>query len=268
MDKENKAELGDELYHACSIADLSAIQAFIKHQISLNPSYVPPLSTVMSVAAFYDQASIVSWCLAHGAAVTDSIMRTVIAGAFKTHKALIEANAVDIDYYVSWFGTVLSVAATDGDYDWTKFCLEKGADPNYPRVVDECKSILAGAAENGKVDIMALLIEYGAKVRGSGALVVAAEVGEIAAVHFLIGKKDLDIDERGGEQPPGSRLTGDKGTALHGAAREGHRDIVELLVERGADLNIEDAWGRTALDVARENERVEIVEYVQGQNVT
>jgi len=40
----------------------------------------------------------------------------------------------------------------------------------------------------------------------------------------------------------------DKRTALHLAAGEGHTDVVQLLCERGADVNSEDRWGGRPLD--------------------
>jgi ankyrin repeat protein len=39
-------------------------------------------------------------------------------------------------------------------------------------------------------------------------------------------------------------------TALHGAAAKGQRDVLELLVQLGADVNACDLQGRTALHVA------------------
>jgi ankyrin repeat protein len=52
------------------------------------------------------------------------------------------------------------------------------------------------------------------------------------------------------------------GTALHHAVRGGHREIVELLVERGANVDVEDVQGRTALMLAKENERSKIVDFL------
>lgn len=267
MEAERKAQLGDELYRACSKGDLDAILAFIKHQESLKTSYKSPLPIMMEVATNHDHAHVVSWCLDRGATVDDNVMRTLIgAGAFNTHKVLIEANAVDIDYYITWFGTVLSVAATSGNHAWAKFCLEKGADPNYDKPVDEYKTILAGVAENGKVDIVALLLEHGARLKWSGAIVVAAEAGQTQVVKFLLEKgEDLDINEIGVEHPIDPRETEDMGTALHKAVTEGHKEIVELLVEHGADMNFQDVQGRTPLALARENLRSEIVDLLRDR---
>ena len=44
---------------------------------------------------------------------------------------------------------------------------------------------------------------------------------------------------------------GDYGTALHEAAIHGHREIVDLLLERGADLNLPNVHGDTVLTVVR-----------------
>jgi hypothetical protein len=115
-----KARLGKDLYAPCCKGDINAISTLTQHRRSLDPSYAPSFSIILAFAAYYDHAHLASWCLNSGATVSDTHMRSVIVGAFKTHKVLIEAKAVDIDYYVMWFGTVLSVASADGHYEWTK----------------------------------------------------------------------------------------------------------------------------------------------------
>jgi ankyrin repeat protein len=41
-------------------------------------------------------------------------------------------------------------------------------------------------------------------------------------------------------------------TALHKAAENGHAEVVEVLLDAGADVKAEDKWGRTALHEAAE----------------
>jgi ankyrin repeat protein len=53
-----------------------------------------------------------------------------------------------------------------------------------------------------------------------------------------------------GSQVPGPNAVPHQ-TALHGAAERGLTAFVELLAEHGADLQATDAYGRTALDIAR-----------------
>lgn len=52
-------------------------------------------------------------------------------------------------------------------------------------------------------------------------------------------------------------------TPLHLAAKEGHTGIVELLVERGVDVGLRDAFGRTALDLAKLARREDCVVSLQ-----
>jgi ankyrin repeat protein len=44
------------------------------------------------------------------------------------------------------------------------------------------------------------------------------------------------------------------------ACYDGHEEIVKILLNYKADINIKDSWGKTALDIARERRRFKIVE--------
>ena len=64
-----------------------------------------------------------------------------------------------------------------------------------------------------------------------------AHIGNLDKVRELIetqavGVNDVDYSER---------------TALHAAAAAGHAEIVQYLVEHGADRSIQDSWGITAI---------------------
>ena len=43
----------------------------------------------------------------------------------------------------------------------------------------------------------------------------------------------------------------DKRTALHIAAEENKKEIVKFLIERGGDLNLKDRWGKTPNDLIK-----------------
>ena len=49
------------------------------------------------------------------------------------------------------------------------------------------------------------------------------------------------------------------------SAREGHKEIVELLVSHGADIKVEDEEGRTALSYAVEWKRAEVVKLLRAK---
>lgn len=51
----------------------------------------------------------------------------------------------------------------------------------------------------------------------------------------------------------------DHRTAMHIAASEGHYDVVLYLLNKGADSSIQDRWGKTALDNAREFNHTKVI---------
>ena len=53
-------------------------------------------------------------------------------------------------------------------------------------------------------------------------------------------------------------------TTLSRVSLHGHLEVVKLLVEKGADSNASDEDGRTALDMARESEQIEVVTYLES----
>ncbi len=52
-------------------------------------------------------------------------------------------------------------------------------------------------------------------------------------------------------------------TPLHLAVRAGYRDIVELLIAKGADVNAKNKAGRTALRIAINQSHPEIAELLR-----
>ena len=53
-------------------------------------------------------------------------------------------------------------------------------------------------------------------------------------------------------------------TALMWASQGGHIDIVKLLIESGANMNIKDKYGETALIIAYKHDRQKIVDLLKN----
>ena len=249
MEAKLKATLGDELHQACEDGDLDTIVEYIRLQKAENHSYTPPLSEILSTAIIKDRLNVTRYCHENGAVVTHIIMRLILlCRAKKTYLFFLESKAVDVDYYIPWFGDILSFVAREDDFEWAELCLAHGANPNL-NLVDDYKSILAAVAELSSVKMATLLVANGARVKGSGALVLAAEEGKLDMVQYLLDQ-GADVDEIGIENPTDERHEEEVGSALHRAAYRGHEDIARVLLEKGANVELKDMRGRTALDLA------------------
>ena len=123
---------------------------------------------------------------------------------------------------------------------------------------------LAKAAMANSIQMIEMLIGHGAHINESGALLIAAERGHIEAVRCLIGYKEegsgsgdsnggpnVDLDLHRWRDTMLYMGPQDEQTALHKAVKGGHEGIVKLLVESGADVNLTDMDGQTALEIAR-----------------
>ena len=84
-------------------------------------------------------------------------------------------------------------------------------------------------------------------------ILAAAYNGNIEAVkqHLAAG---TDVNVKGGFAD---------GTPLHYAAANGHKEIAELLIEKGADLNAKDEDGGTPLDVAIQFKELETADLLR-----
>jgi len=54
-------------------------------------------------------------------------------------------------------------------------------------------------------------------------------------------------------------------TALMLAARNGHQEVVRLLIEADADMDLTDADGLSAMNLARKSGNTEIADYLKRQ---
>lgn len=244
-----RASMGNELYEACKEGSLVAVTDLISRLRVSNPSWSPPFSSMLYIATSNDHPSIVQYCLENAAPITPKIMKILlITRAKQTYTRLLDRKAVDVNYYIPWFGDILGRFATEDNLEWAHLCLEHGADPNQ-NLVDEHKSILAAVAELASVEMAALLIKHGARVKGSGAIVMAAEEGKMEMVKMLLDE-GADINEIGIEHPTDPRFKDDMGSALHRAVEGGHEAMVTFLLERGADVSLRDPIGRTPADLA------------------
>ncbi|XP_031554891.1 ankyrin repeat domain-containing protein 39-like [Actinia tenebrosa] len=134
-------------------------------------------------------------------------------------------------------------AAMDGEFEKVEDYLNKGGDPN--AVDSSGYTALHYASRSGHFAVCELLLMKGACANAqtrSGQVTPlhrAAYCGRIGVVNLLLRHQaDPTLCDTDGQ------------TALHKASEKGHKEIVQLLVDRNPGLQqIKDNRGRTALDI-------------------
>jgi ankyrin repeat protein/catechol 2,3-dioxygenase-like lactoylglutathione lyase family enzyme len=185
-------------------------------------------------------------------------------------------------HYPGWTG--LHATARGGHVDAVRLLLEHGADPNAREAGDNTYA-LHWAAAHGHLETMRALLDAGGDVHGVGDVheldvigwasfyrapgddptqmdasrrAVVALLLERGARHHIFSAMsvgDLDLIQKLVEQDPEaldrrmSRFEQGQ-TPLHFAMSRKRYDILELLIELGADLEATDMSGQTALAVA------------------
>lgn len=160
-------------------------------------------------------------------------------------KAGAEINAMDKNG-----ATALIITAGAGELRSARTLAELGA--NLELRDAEGASALFKSAQLGKADMVKFLLSKGADPEsqdknGNTPLTISAANGHAGIVNILV--RSADINARNQQ----------KSTALILAAKYGHKDIVRLLLNQGADVSLEDWEGKSALTVAQERDRDEIV---------
>lgn len=190
--------------------------------------------------------------------------------------AMVEALTdcgLDVNEADSLRRSPLHWAAEIGDLEITKFLLDHGADANQGD--GDAKTPLVYAEANNHIRVAALLRSQGGAPEDVRKLMFnAMHYGRITQVKDLIENRGFDPKYR---YPSGSTLISQAaknnnrelvlyllskgaditacypgGTALHGAAFEGHTEMCLLLIEHGVPLDVRNHLGETALEVARQ----------------
>ncbi|XP_067654247.1 ankyrin repeat domain-containing protein 50-like [Haliotis asinina] len=118
------------------------------------------------------------------------------------------------------------------------------------------------AAENGHRDVVEFLVGRGADVSlvdrdGDNVLHLACRSGDVETVKLILSLNAMDVNSRGRYSM----------TPVMAAARSGHKDVVEFLVGRGADLSLVDKDGSNILHLASRGGDVETVKLILSLKV-
>lgn len=206
-------------------------------------------------AAHKNHVDIVMILIQNGANV-DSIShddRTALSIALgqshkETTKALLDLGA-NVNLPFEDGSTALMKACSKGLTDIVELMLEKGANPDVCN--DEGKSALFLSYEIGNMSIVRALLRFGASIDGllrNGALNDSVRKGRLEAVKLLLefGASADQVDYLDGTTP------------LILAIEKGMTELVMILLERGANVNLASRSGSTPLIAACKRGNAEI----------
>ena len=164
------------------------------------------------------------------------LMHAADAGQLETARLLLAAGA-DPNAMTGFVRGPLVFAITSGNSDVVKLLLDKGAYPNplqrqgLGQYLPKCP--LTAALQRDNVDAVRLLMAKGVRLdpypspeEDLSALTIAADHGSAECVKLLLDQ-GLDPNRPG----PNRNLP------IEGAAMDGYLDVVQLLVEHGANVN-------------------------------
>ncbi len=222
------------------------------------------LEQLVAPAANNRHAQVVEYCISLGADVNDfEVLKAVIQGnSLDVYKVVVPAGYnMNYDHGgmiggpLCWVGNDVPLAA---------YLLSHGANPNSDRQTLIYQPLaLAARNPNDSIEMIELFLRHGSQIDRSGALIVASQYGNLEAVRCLISYganvnliryTDTIIFTRPNQAESG----------LHRAIKGGHKAVVTLLLENGADMSLENANGKTALDVARELEKDSMVQLLHS----
>jgi len=161
-------------------------------------------------------------------------------------QALIDSG-LDVNTPLKYQGDALAIAILYNKVDAVRLLLKSGARPR-ENEGSQGQTTLGDAAVYGSPEIVSMLVESGVEINKSRALELAARAGRKDNVLCLL-EKGADVDEVPDTEwwyVSNQHREEGLGSALHAAASQGHSEIVSLLIEKGANIYLEDSLGRTA----------------------
>ena len=257
---------GSDVADAAQRKDMAAVRAMVTTRVNVNAPQ-PDGTTALLWAAHWNDVEAVKLLLRAGAnaATTNRfgaspLSEAATSGNAELVKALLEAGADAKALSTPDGETVLMSAARSGNVESVRMLLDRGADVN-ARERYKGQTALMWAAAERHAPVVKLLLERGAdwKIRGFDretkppklsaasaispiprggftALMFAAREGDSDSARIML---DAGVDINHGDV--------DNVTPLVTAIMNKQYSLSKFLIDRGADVNVVDAGGRTAL---------------------
>ncbi|CAB3983026.1 serine threonine- phosphatase 6 regulatory ankyrin repeat subunit A-like [Paramuricea clavata] len=155
--------------------------------------------------------------------------------------------------------TPLHLAAEGGKLEVCKILLHLKADTS--ATDNKGRTPLHYAAQKDHSDVIEFFLENRpqlvnqANAEGETCAHIAAAKGSVAVIKELLKLKDIHMTEK--------FTTGSNSTPLHLAASGGHTEVVQVLLQNGADATPMDKHGMTAIHLAAKNGHTRVIEILK-----
>ncbi len=293
LEYQNNGFRATPLFAACSKGHTKIVEALIEARADLNKANVYE-ATPLFAACLNGHTKIVEALIEAGADLikaNEHEETPLFAACYKGHTKIVEAlikAGADLNKANEYEETPLFAACLNGHAKIVEALIKAGADLNKANVYEETP--LSIALKNGHIDVVKALIQNGAHafrdddtiIDETNFLFNVCKSGDIeifkalikaeAKEKILFGQTLLNIAcyrghteivealiEAGADS---NKANPSNGVApLFAACLNGHTEIVEALIEAGADLNkVNPSNGKTPLFVAYSKGHTEIVE--------
>ncbi|WP_159649013.1 ankyrin repeat domain-containing protein [Erysipelothrix aquatica] len=183
----------------------------------------------------------------------EALVKSVTDSDLSTLQALLNTGTYDINAMNSKQETLILIATHNNNIPIAQLLIDKGANVNLQDTIHDSAYLYAGA--QGRTEILDYMLRHAdidfsvVNRYGGNTLIPAAEKGHIDAVRLLVANPNIDINF----QNNFGYTALIEAVALTDGS-EVFQDIVQLLVDHGADTNLRDKSGKTALDYAQERQ--------------
>ncbi|KAI4233001.1 MAG: hypothetical protein L6R40_007207 [Gallowayella cf. fulva] len=149
--------------------------------------------------------SILSFCFASGLKERsfncndDIVTAANDAAAIPIFAVLLDEGGLDVNHYLESYRDMLNAAVYSGNIELVKYLFSKGADPSSDRCSAHgddiaVTSAISGDSDRGGTEMLRVLFEYRARIEETGALIRAAEVGNLEAIKLIFEMKSDEVD--------------------------------------------------------------------------
>lgn len=219
---------------------------------NLKSALAEPFNRLLALAITNNSHLTIPHLIALGGSVYSEPAFTALLAprTFPALVTLITKCNYDVNTNLDRLGTYLILSIKRNNADEVRTLLSHGANPNLGLYAHVYSPLASAVEYSASLDIVDMLLRAGATVQESDALHVAAMKARVDVLRRLLDS-GADVNEIGFEYSAVEQLAEVAGSGLHFAVDGGSEEVVRLLLERGADRQLKDAQGKTALERAR-----------------